>query len=131
MGRQSKLTNIQKEMLKKSGHVAKMTDIYVHFNSSFINKFCIEYHAGKPAEIILAENGIDPVILGKGRVSSLRRYYTHEWLPRHEGVAERKTVATNSAYNTKLEHEIQYLQQEIDALKKILQIDPRMEESEN
>jgi hypothetical protein len=52
MGRQSELTNIQKEMLKKSGHVAKMTDIYVHFNSSFINKFCIEYHAGKPAETI-------------------------------------------------------------------------------
>ena len=123
MGRQRKLTKDQIEMLEKSGHVARMTDIYVYFKSSFINKFCREYHAGKTAEAILKENNIDPDVLGRTRVDSLRRQYNKEWLPRHAGVPERRTVTTNEAHNTKLEHEIEYLRQEVNALKKILQAD--------
>lgn len=118
-----KLTNEQIEMLEKSGHVARMTDVYVFFKSSFINKFCIEYHAGKTAEAILRANGIDPVILGPTRVDSLRRQYNKEWLPRHVGIPERRTVTTNESYNTKIEHEIEYLRQEVEALKKILNAD--------
>ena len=123
MARQRKLTKEQIEMLEKSGHVARMTDIYVYFTSAFINKFCAEYHAGKTAEAILRENNIDPVILGATRVDSLRRQYNKEWLPRHKGIPERRTVTTNAAYNTKIEHEIEYLRQEVDALKKILHAD--------
>ena len=123
MGRQKPLTKKQREMLEKSGLVVRMTDIYVFFKSSFINKFCTEYHAGKTAEAILKENGIDPAILGSTRVDSLRRQYKKEWLPRHTGIPERKTVTTNEAYNTKLEHEIEYLRQEVEALKKILHAD--------
>lgn len=118
-----KLTEEQIAMLKKSGHVARMTDHYVFFKSSFINKFCTEYHAGKTAEAILRQNGIDPVVLGNTRVDSLRRHYNKEWLPRHAGVPERRTVTTSSAYNNKLEHEIEYLRQEVEALKKILHAD--------
>ena len=110
-------------MLENSGYVARMTDHYVYFKSSFINKFCTEYHAGKTAEAILRQNGIDPVILGNTRVDSLRRHYNKEWLPRHIGIPERRTVTTNDAHNTKLEHEIEYLRQEVEALKKILQAD--------
>lgn len=118
-----KLTKEQIEMLEKSGHVARMTDYYVYFKSSFINKFCTEYHAGKTGEAILRQNGIDPVILGGTRVDSLRRHYNKEWLPRHVGVPERRSVTTNDAHNTKLEHEIEYLHQEVEALKKILHSD--------
>lgn len=118
-----KLTKEQIEMLENSGYVARMTDHYVYFKSSFINKFCTEYHAGKTAEAILRQNGIDPVILGNTRVDSLRRHYNKEWLPRHVGIPERRTVTTNDAHNTKLEHEIEYLRQEVEALKKILQAD--------
>lgn len=118
-----KLTKEQIEMLENSGYVARMTDHYVYFKSSFINKFCTEYHAGKTAEAILRQNGIDPVILGNTRVDSLRRHYNKEWLPRHIGIPERRTVTTNDAHNTKLEHEIEYLRQEVEALKKILQAD--------
>ena len=39
----------QREMLSSSPHVIKMTDVYVFFFSSFINKFCVDYHAGKTA----------------------------------------------------------------------------------
>ena len=118
-----KLTKEQIEMLENSGYVARMTDHYVYFKSSFINKFCTEYHAGKTAEAILRQNGIDPVILGNTRVDSLRRHYNKEWLPRHVGIPERRTVTTNDAHNTKLEHEIEFLRQEVEALKKILQAD--------
>lgn len=118
-----KLTNEQIKMLEKSGHVAKMTDHYVYFKSSFINKFCTEYHAGKTAEAILRENGIDPVILSSTRVDSLRRHYNKEWLPRHVGISERRTITTNESYCAKLEHEIEYLRQEVEALKKILHAD--------
>lgn len=118
-----KLTNEQIEMLEKSGHVARMTDVYVFFKSSFINKFCIEYHAGKTAEAILRENGIDPKILGNTRVDSLRRQYNKEWLPRHVGIPERRAVTTNEAHDIKIEHELEYLRQEVEALKKILQAD--------
>ena len=118
-----KLTKEQIEMLVASGHVARMTEHYVYFKSSFINKFCTEYHAGKTAEAILKENNIDPKVLGNTRVDSLRRHYNKEWLPRHVGIPERRTVTTNEAYSTKLEHEIEYLRQEVEALKKILQAD--------
>ena len=91
---------------------------YVYFTSAFINKFCTEYHAGKTAEAILKENNIDPAILGHTRVDSLRRQYNREWLLRHKGIPERRTVTANAAYNAKIEHEIEYLRQEVDALKK-------------
>ena len=118
-----KLTKEQIEMLDASGHVARMTDHYVYFKSSFINKFCREYHAGKTAEAILRENNIDPKVLGGTRVDSLRRHYNKEWLPRHVGIPERRTVTTNESYNNKLVHEIEYLRQEVEALKKILHAD--------
>ena len=74
-------------------------------------------------QIHLKENNIDPKVLGGTRVDSLRRHYNKEWLPRHVGIPERRTVTTNEAYSTKLEHEIEYLRQEVEALKKILQAD--------
>ena len=56
-------------------------------------------------------------------MDSLRRHYNKEWLPRHVGIPERRTVTTNESYNNKLIHEIEYLRQEVEALKKILHAD--------
>ena len=60
--RQKPLTKEQREMLENSPYVMKLTDVYVFFKSSFINKFCVDYHAGKTADSIFLEAGIDPKI---------------------------------------------------------------------
>jgi len=121
--RQRPLTKEQREMLSRSPHVIKMTDVYVFFSSSFINKFCVDYHAGKTADSIFLEAGIDPKILGKTRVDSLRRHYYKNWLPKHMDEPARKTVTAEEASNAKMRHEIEYLRQEVNALKKIIQAD--------
>ena len=121
--RQRSLTKEQREMLSRSPHVIKMTDVYVFFSSSFINKFCVDYHAGKTADSIFLEAGIDPKILGRTRVDSLRRHYYKNWLPKHMDEPARKTVTAEEASNAKMRHEIEYLRQEVNALKKIIQAD--------
>ena len=121
--RQRPLTKEQREMLSRSPHVIKMTDVYVFFSSSFINKFCVDYHAGKTADSIFLEAGIDPKILGRTRVDSLRRHYYKNWLPKHMDEPARKTVTAEEASNAKMRHEIEYLRQEVNALKKIIQAD--------
>ena len=121
--RQRSLTKEQREMLSRSPHVIKMTDVYVFFSSSFINKFCVDYHAGKTADSIFLEAGIDPKILGRTRVDSLRRHYYKNWLPKHMDEPARKTVTAEEASNAKMRHEIEYLRQEVIALKKIIQAD--------
>ena len=121
--RQRPLTKEQREMLSSSPHVIKMTDVYVFFSSSFINKFCIDYHAGKTADAVFLEAGIDPIILCKTRVDSLRRHYYKNWLPKHMDEPARKTVTAEEASNAKMRHEIEYLRQEVNALKKIIQAD--------
>lgn len=110
-------------MLMESPHVVKMTSYYVFFSSAFINKFCVEYHAGKTANAILAENGIDPEILGESRIESLRRNYRKVWLPKHADEPARRTVTNDIAVTAKIIHEIEYLRQEVDALKKIIHAD--------
>ena len=125
MTRQKKLTKTQKAMLAESPHVVKMTDYYVFFSSAFINKFCVEYHAGKTANAILAENGIDPEVLGDSRIESLRRNYRKLWLPKHADEPARRSVSNDVAATAKIIHEIEYLRQEVNALKKIIHADVR------
>ena len=121
--RQKPLTKEQREMLENSPYVMKLTDVYVFFKSSFINKFCVDYHAGKTADSIFLEAGIDPKILGKTRVDSLRRHYYKNWLPKHMDEPVRKTITAEEANNAKMRHEIEYLRQEVNALKKIIHAD--------
>ena len=128
MTRQKRLTKVQKEMLSQSPHVVKMTTYYVHFSSSFINKFCVDYHAGKTANAILKDSGIDPKILGDNRIESLRRIYRKVWLPRHADEPNRRNVTVDIAVDSKVLHEIEYLRQEVNALKKIILADLRPEE---
>ena len=112
MSRQKKLTKVQKAMLSESPHVVKVSDYYVFFSSSFINKFCVEYHAGKTANAILADNGIDPKILGSSRIDSLRNHYSKKWLPNHTDEPNRRNVTIDIAANSKVLHEIEYLRRE-------------------
>ena len=128
MNRQKRLTKAQKEMLSRSPHVVKMTPYYVFFSSAFINKFCVEYHAGKTANAILADNGIDPKILGNSRIETLRNHYRKNWLPNHADEPNRRNVTVDIAVNSKVLHEIEYLRQEVNALKKIILADLRPEE---
>ena len=128
MNRQKRLTKAQKEMLTRSPHVVKMTPYYVFFSSAFINKFCVEYHAGKTANAILAENGIDPKILGNSRIETLRNHYRKNWLPNHADEPNRRNVTVDIAVNSKVLHEIEYLRQEVNVLKKIILADLRPEE---
>ncbi len=120
----TKLTKEQREMLEKSPHVVRLTDTYVYFSSAFIDKFCNEYHAGRTAASILEEYGIDPKILGSTRVDSLRTQYRKNWLPRYaRDSAKRRTQTPEAVTNSRIEHEIEYLRQEVNALKKIIQIE--------
>lgn len=119
MTRQKKLTKTQKTMLAESPHVVKVTDYYVFFSSAFINKFCVEYHAGKTANVILAENSIDPEVLEDSRIESLRRNYYRFWLSKYADELARRSIYNDAVATAKIIHEIEYLRQEVNALKKL------------
>ena len=90
---QRPLTKEQREMLSSSPHVIKMTDVYVFFSSSFINKFCIDYHAGKTADAIFLE-------AGKERIHGVLGYMPPiQYRKQHSQFADANIAYTNSLKN--------------------------------
>lgn len=111
------------EHIKDNPCIAGYSDSRIKWSKKFLDEFCVEYHKGKSAAQILRDYGLDPVILGDNRISSLRGYYmrTRSLLNDSSASSERdeeQSIFTPAKF-TMLEHKVKYLSQEVDALKKI------------
>ncbi len=110
-------------MLEGSPYIVAITDDRVIWKKNFMNEFCAAYDQGVPAKHFLKEHGIDPDILGNGRVTHFRVYYHRNWKPLHAPIevtngTQSKAMSSGTKL-TRLEHDVAFLTQEVEYLKKI------------
>lgn len=140
--RQKRLTKQQQDILRNNPNVAKVTDYQVWYTQTFKNYFCAEYSKGRFASDIFREQGIDPLILGSTRVATMRRYYNEVKRAFPEGTnkadksnpyrGEKGSSHRDNGVSLdgdvmraigKMEQHIQYMDAQIDMLKKIFTAD--------
>ena len=130
-----RITAEEREILLKSPHVEKVSSSNVSFTPEFKREIYREMLNGKTVSEILFEHGINPDMLGKGRVWGIA-YTLKKNADREEGFNDlrgqnqRKPVATEKAKEKtledkikQLEHELAYTRQEVEFLKKIRMAD--------
>jgi transposase len=116
--------------LEKCPHVVEATERFVFFTAEFKERFYEDYQSGKRPGRILREMGIDPAILGQSRVNSIKLHvlkqaqrecgFTDQKDHKYKDVTREKTPEEKIA---RLEHELAYTKQELEFVKKIVQVD--------
>ena len=107
-----KFTPEEIAILKANPYVMEVTEDIIHFSASFKSSFWDRLQNGMKAPDIFRELGIDPNILGPNRVMGFKGMLKHE-------VLAGKTAAQRIAY---LEQQLEYKDQEIEFLKKIVSL---------
>jgi len=129
MSKRRPLSKEQIEELQKSPHILAVSEKTISYSAKFKEHVYLEYKAGKSYETILSEAGIDPDMLGARRLNSLRTCVQAEG-KREAGFTDKnsrlpprtlsaKVAKTNSGKISRLEHELTYVKQELEYLKKI------------
>lgn len=119
-------TNEEIEMLRNNPYTYAVTPHILSFTKAFKNLFWDEYQAGAIPRQILEQCGYPTDVLGKQRIWGIahtikKQYYSEEGL--REGSLQRKKPSGDNPVTTeeavaKLQHEVEYLRQEIEFLKK-------------
>lgn len=126
----------QKEMkeLMKNPYTLRVTKFKLSHTAKFKEDFWISYQAGNTPKKIIADMGYNPEMFGQKRIDSLVQHIKKEALSGHgfsEGpnrtkripVKEVKTDLTESPKIEQMQHELLYLRQEVEFLKKIIKAD--------
>ena len=115
-------------ILKTSPHVMDVSPSIIHFNAAFKELFWKKLQAGMEPADIFRESGIDPDMLGKTRVVGFKGMLKAEVMAGKgfrdlntckEYYAKNMTAAQRIAY---LEQQLEYKDQEIEFLKKIVSL---------
>lgn len=111
--------------LRKSKYVLDVSPSIVHFSAEFKKEFWNELMQGKLPEDIVQSFGINPVILGKIRISCLKAMIRNE-VKKGNGFRDLNTYmqAGNGYMSAEnrikyLEMQLAYKEQEIEFLKKL------------
>lgn len=117
------------EILSSNPFVKTATARMIKFTPEFKEKFLYEYENGKSPRQIISDCGIDPNILGESRIMGIR-FHIKEQAKREIGFTDirevtPRTISNNDELSTKqkmrkLEHELCYLKQELEFIKKII-----------
>ena len=117
-------------MLRNNPYTYAVTPHILSFTKAFKNLFWDEYQTGAIPRQILEQCGYPADVLGKQRIWGIahtikKQYYSEEGL--REGSLQRKKPSGDNPVTTeeavaKLQHEVEYLRQEIEFLKKISSI---------
>lgn len=123
-------TNEEIEKLRHNPYTYTVTPHVISFTKEFKELFWKEYQTGANPRQILEQYGYPTEILGKERIWGIvytikKQYYSEEGI--HEGSLHRKKFsdadsATTEETLVKLQHEVEYLKQEMEFLKKISSI---------
>lgn len=123
-----KFTQDEMEYLKASPYVLEVSPSIVHFSAAFKERFWQLIMAGKSPREATLELGIDPDILGENRVNGLKTMLRNE-VCSGNGFRDIETYMTyikgyaNPEVQVKyLEQQLQYKDQEIEFLKKIVSL---------
>jgi len=123
-----KFTEEEMALLRVSPYVLDVSPSIVHFSAEFKEKFWEGVEAKKELREIVVELGIDPDILGDGRITGLKSMIRDE-VRAGKGFRDLRTygsyldVHTNPEAKVKhLEQVLAYKDQEIEFLKKIVSL---------
>lgn len=123
-----KFTSEEISILRANPYVLEVTEDIIHFSASFKSSFWDRIQNGMKPPDIFREFGIDPNILGSGRVSGFKGMLKAEVMAGKgfrdlntckEYYAKNMTAAQRIAY---LEQQLEYKDQEIEFLKKIVSL---------
>jgi hypothetical protein len=123
-----KLTEEEMNRLRASSYVLDVSPSLVHFSAKFKELFWNLILEGKEPREAVIELGIDPDILGEGRVNGLKTMIRNE-VRAGKGFRDLETYGTYIKEYTNPEAKIKYLEQqlaykeqEIEFLKKIVSL---------
>lgn len=114
-------------ILLANPYTAKVTTTQISFTDEFKDLFWKDYCNGLPAKLILQQYGYDPEMFGQSRINGIVYHLIRKNLkdPTNE-LKPRSCVSVNpddpATAIKQLEHEVQYLRQEVEFLKKISSI---------
>lgn len=125
-------TNEQILMLRQNPYTYSVTQFQLNLTKEFKEIFFSEYQAGELPRKILEDHGFDPAVLGERRIWSIsghiRKQYMkygcfHEGSHTHEKRQPQEQPSdipvSEKEELKQLRHEIDYLKQEVEFLKKI------------
>lgn len=128
-------TEEQQEELRENPYIKKVSDKSITYTTEFRELFANEYRAGKIPSQILTECGINHQLLGEKRKSALvamvkkcelRAKGFEDTRKGNSGRPVTKDL-TDAERISRLEHQIKYLKQENEFLKKIEFLDRQTE----
>lgn len=123
----AKFTSEQQQLLRNNPYTARVTEDVLYLSKEFKELFYKEYLAGAMPRDILEKYGYPPAVLGNRRIWGI----SHAIRKQFEKTGEFRDVRTpNSSVTAKspeekirqLEHQVNYLTQEVEFLKKISSI---------
>jgi transposase-like protein len=132
---QKKFTSDEQKALRDNPYVERVSETTITYTTEFRERFALEYAAGKIPSVILRECGFDHKMLGRDRQRSLvKRIKKYSQRPggfsdaRKEGSGRpRVKELTDAEKIQRLEHQVRYLKQENEFLKKIRFLDRQAE----
>ncbi len=125
-------TNKQIKELEKNRYVYRVTKHKLYYTAKFKEEFWISYQAGNSPRNILSDFGFDLTIFGQKQIDSLVQRIKKEALSGDgfsEGENRQRRTSKRSMNKEELpspsviksmQHELLYLQQEVEFLKKII-----------
>lgn len=130
-----KFTSEEMSILRKNKYVLDVSPSIVHFSAEFKQEFWDALMQGKLPRDIVKNLGVDPEILGESRLSGLKTMIRNE-VKKGNGFRDLNTYLQAGNGYMSAENRIKYLEmqlayknQEIDFLKKIVALNPEVQES--
>jgi hypothetical protein len=132
--RRSKFTSREQQILRKNQYTYRVTDSQIFFTKEFKEEFWRQYQLGSTPREIATSLGYDPDILGTSRLTGLQINIKKQAIrPKGftEGKGRRKCMQSeldsidekpSDKTIIKMQHELLYLKQEMEFLKKISSI---------
>ncbi|MBU9713140.1 HTH domain-containing protein [Evansella tamaricis] len=131
----NKFSEEQQKQLRSNPFIEKVSETTISYTKEFKERFYQEYQTGKGPSAILRDMGIDPTFLGQRRKSSLVQRIK-DYAARLDGYQDLRgkssgRLSTKELFDTdrikRLEHQIRYLKQENEFLKKTEFLDRQAE----
>ncbi|MDO4651081.1 MAG: hypothetical protein Q4B26_20780 [Eubacteriales bacterium] len=130
----NKFTKREIQLLKCNPYTYRVTEATIFFTTEFKQEFWRRYQEGETPRAIVEALGYDPDILGQYRINGLQINIKKQ-AERPEGFTQgkgRKKTLKSALYSVdekpseetiiKMQHELMYLRQEVEFLKKITSI---------
>ena len=131
MGRKE-FTEDEMNILRANPYVKSITPFKIRFNIAFKERFWEEYQLGRPIAAIVADMGIDTELLGSNRLYGIAQHVKdaansgegfRDYYKNNRDHTKDISELPPSKALTQLQHEVSYMKQELEFIKKIILLD--------